>query len=122
VVQFPPETASVRDARRMALAETGIAGQVADDLALLVSELAANAVLHARTAFTVGIVREGDVVRVEVCDGSPAMPRVKHHSLDSPTGRGLRLVEKLAARWGVTREAGDEGKTVWFELDVAGQA
>jgi anti-sigma regulatory factor (Ser/Thr protein kinase) len=119
-MQFPPETSSVRDARRLALSEIGAAaGQAADDVALLVSELAANAVLHARTAFTLGIVRQGDVVRVEVGDENPTMPRMKHHSIDSPTGRGLRLVAALADRWGVMVRDGGPGKTVWFELDVA---
>jgi anti-sigma regulatory factor (Ser/Thr protein kinase) len=118
VTLFPPETASVRDARRVAVEQGGVDGQVADDLALLVSELAANAVLHAQTAFTLGVSRVGDVLRVEVGDTGPSMPRLEHRSIDAPTGRGLRLVDALAARWGITPGREGQGKTVWFELDL----
>ncbi|MCW2666140.1 MAG: hypothetical protein JWN57_1102 [Frankiales bacterium] len=80
----------------------------------LVSELATNCILHARTAYTVELSREGEVVRVSVSDGSPAVPRPRRYDNESTTGRGLRLVESLASRWGVV-PAG-RGKIVWFEL------
>jgi hypothetical protein len=34
---------------------------------------------------------------------------------DATAGHGLKIVNMLAARWGV--EARPAGKTVWFELD-----
>jgi hypothetical protein len=85
---------------------------------LLVSEVVTNAVLHARTEFTVEVHRDGDVVRVSVHDRSPAIPRQRHHGTDSTTGRGMRLVATLAVAWGVDRHAG--GKAVWFEVRAAG--
>jgi hypothetical protein len=54
-------------------------------------------------------------VRVEVHDGNPQLPVRKHYSNLSGTGRGLLLVERMAANWGADRTA--TGKRVWFELD-----
>jgi anti-sigma regulatory factor (Ser/Thr protein kinase) len=86
-----------------------------DSSRLLVSELVTNAVLHARTDFELVIraVRTG--VRVEVRDHSPAEPVVRRYEDEAMTGRGLALVDELAARWGVDRHP--DGKAVWFELD-----
>ncbi len=81
-----------------------------------VSELATNAVLHGRTPFTVAVLRDGDVVRIEVTDRSPLPPQVRRLSTFASTGRGLRLVASVSRDWGIVpRTAGDGGgKTVWF--------
>src|ERR1700716_4189979 len=51
-----------------------------------------------------------DHVRVEVADHGPGFdPEVRHDT----SGFGLRLVDKLASRWGVERTA--RGRRVWFE-------
>ena len=85
--------------------------------ALVVTELAANAALHAGTPFTVVVALEGDRVRVQVRDGSARMPRARSHSLESTTGRGLRLVEDLSVAWGIDRDGA--GKAVWALLPTA---
>lgn len=106
---------SVREARhfvREVLA--GDDEDVADDAALLASELATNAVIHAQTPFRVTIRRVDGVVRVEVRDGSRATARRYRFSPTSGTGRGLGMVEDLADRWGV--EEASDGKVVWFTL------
>ena len=83
--------------------------------ALLVSELAANCALHARTEFSVRVTQRADAsLRLEVTDGSPRVPQQRSYGLDATTGRGLRLVEQLCAQWGVTAQS--EGKTVWVDL------
>ncbi len=84
--------------------------------ASLVSELATNCVIHARTPFTVEVVERHDAVRVCVTDTSPVQARVRRHSLDSTTGRGLRLVASLATAWGA--EGDRNGKTIWFEVSA----
>lgn len=93
---------------------------VAEVALLLVSELVTNAVTHARTPTHVEVGRFGHTVRVAVSDGVPAGidPGAGRHSgrPGAPSGRGLRIVEAMAERWGVT--VGDLGKTVWFELRV----
>jgi hypothetical protein len=89
--------------------------------ALLVSELAANCALHARTEFSVRVVETGPTsLRIEVSDASPRIPLQRTYGLDATTGRGLRLVADLCSSWGVTEF--DGGKTVWAELDSAAAA
>lgn len=81
---------------------------------LLVTELVTNAVLHARTTVEVTVEPRGPMVRVGVADSSPRPPRRRKHSVDSGTGRGLVLVERMSDSWGVEPRSG--GKVVWFEL------
>ena len=115
-VALHPEPSSVRAARKYVSDELTSVGL--DDAAataeLLVSELVTNAILHARTPVRVSVDVVGDVVRVTVADDSPRAPQQRRHSVDSGTGRGLLLVERMATRWGV--EVGSAGKVVWFEL------
>jgi anti-sigma regulatory factor (Ser/Thr protein kinase) len=104
---------------REALAELGL--QEAYDAAeMLVSEVVTNAVLHAKTDFTVAVAGDGDAVRVSVSDRSPAVPHQRRYGTDATTGRGMRLVATLATAWGVDRQTGS--KTVWFEVPAGGEA
>ena len=89
-----------------------------DDAAALVSELATNAVIHARTPFTLVVSRIEDRVRVDVHDGSAVLPRRRAYGLDAATGRGLRLISTMSSDWGIEAETG--GKVVWFELPCEG--
>lgn len=118
---LPAELAAVRQARAFAreeLAAVGLPG-CADDAGLLVSELAANAVLHARTPFTVHLrpTLEGGV-RVEIEDGSALPPVLTTASSSATSGRGLDLVASMALRWGSHPVPG--GKVVWFEVEADG--
>ncbi len=56
-------------------------------------------------------------MRVEIDDPSPQVPVVRHPDAVDEHGRGVLLVDQLANAWGV--EPHDDGKTVWFELDVS---
>lgn len=115
--RFPPDPASAAKARRF-LNET-LRGWRCDHLVdvatLLVSELVANAILHAGTTIEVVARATAERLRIEVYDDKRRMPLRKHYSTMSATGRGLFLVEQLAADWG--SEATESGKRVWFELD-----
>lgn len=91
-------------------------GADGDDVALMVSELVTNVGLHARTDAVVRVSLRDGCLRVEVTDRSPAPVEVRPHAPGAETGRGLRIVEALAADWGVRAE--DTGKTVWFEVPV----
>ena len=117
---FPAEPASVPSARRFVRGTLDGMGLSAawDAAEVLVSEVATNAVLHARSEFTVEVERAGEVVRVSVLDRSVVVPRQRTYGTQSTTGRGLRLVATLAVAWGVDRSAG--GKAVWFEVRTAG--
>ena len=110
---LPPANASVPEARRFV--DRALPGTCwADEVTLLVSELASNAVRHAGTPFTVALQCDGEIVRVEVTDDDDGLPVPQRPPVDAVTGRGLLIVEALATRWGV--EPRSSGKTVWFEL------
>ncbi|MGP2435956.1 ATP-binding protein [Streptomyces sp. JW3] len=75
-----------------------------DDCVLMVSELVTNAVLHGRSDATwlvrVEWYREGTALRVEVHNpGLPASVRLRRPDADDAHGRGLLLVDSLAACW-----------------------
>jgi hypothetical protein len=94
------------------------AAAACDDAVALVSELATNAVIHARTPYTITVSRAGDTVRIGVHDLSAVTPRRRTYGVDATTGRGLRLVASMSSDWGIV--AATEGKVVWFEVRCDG--
>jgi anti-sigma regulatory factor (Ser/Thr protein kinase) len=87
--------------------------------ALLVSELATNAIRHAGVReFSVDVRHLPAESRlwVGVTDTGPGQPVLRDPSTTAEHGRGLRLVATLADRWGARRRRGSDDKTVWFEL------
>ncbi|MDQ3896229.1 MAG: SpoIIE family protein phosphatase [Actinomycetota bacterium] len=102
-----------RAALRERAAELG-RDDVADDGVLVLSELVSNAVLHGGGCTGIAITGIDGGLRIEVRDGSRVPPMLGRPSAESLTGRGLRLVASLAARWGAETEAG--GKVVWAEM------
>lgn len=114
----PSEPRSVGVIRRFAVqacAELGL-DDCADTVALLVSEVATNAVLHAYgREVRVRIAVHGGRLRVEVDDSSPEMPVGRGAEDGDQDGRGLALVAALSDLWGVRAQPG--GKTFWFELE-----
>ena len=111
---FPATSKGARAARIFVSDIVATLGGTTDEAALVVSELAANAVLHAATPFTVMVVWDGTDVTIEVADGNPAVPQVKDHGQAAPTGRGLRIVDQLTDEWGVNATEG--GKVVWVKM------
>lgn len=83
-----------------------------------VSELVTNALLHAVPPLSVRVRGTREHPRVEVRDGSvdvPPMPTTgpqDEADLMLTFGRGLNIVARCAAAWGV--EVEDDGKLVWF--------
>lgn len=84
---------------------------------LLVSEIVTNAVRYAERPITLRLLRT-DVLRCEVGDDAPLLPRMRHAQPEEEGGRGLYLVNRMAQRWGATRLSA--GKVVWFELSIPG--
>jgi anti-sigma regulatory factor (Ser/Thr protein kinase) len=85
-----------------------------EDLKLLADEVVANAVRHTRAPCTVTVRWTGARLRVEVADSSPQRPKARKSPPDAEGGRGLVLVDALAADWGTTDTP--TGKIVWFEI------
>jgi anti-sigma regulatory factor (Ser/Thr protein kinase) len=83
---------------------------------LLVSELATNAIRHGTPPVRLSLRLDANRLRVEVTDSSPALPRLGTPEPDHTGGRGLQIVQQLAARWGAQTSRSRLGKTVWFEL------
>jgi anti-sigma regulatory factor (Ser/Thr protein kinase) len=115
-LRLPPTTDSVPLARRFAAAQLAASSCDVDTAVLLVSEVVTNAVLHARSDLVVSVEDLGDTVRVEVADLSPVSPRLHNFALESATGRGLRMLDRLAVGWGVDSRSDGGGKVVWFEV------
>lgn len=114
--RFAAATTSPRHARELV---RDVLGAHDDELVssaeLLVSELVSNTVLHTSGAPLVEVRLTDDLVRVEVYDTDASMPRRRVPDADSPGGRGLLLLDRIASRWGA--DPVDDGKVVWFELD-----
>ncbi|MEU0681151.1 ATP-binding protein [Streptomyces albogriseolus] len=130
--QFPSSPHGARLARRFAVRSLEgwghpPASDVSCTLALVVGELAANAVRHGRVPgrdFGLRLVLDetAGLVRAEVADAAAdkrpplATPLVPP---EGESGRGLLLVDVLAERWGwEPREP--VGKTVWAECALGG--
>ncbi|MBQ1093468.1 ATP-binding SpoIIE family protein phosphatase [Streptomyces sp. B93] len=111
-----PEEMAPGKARRLArraLARWGLE-ELTDSVELLVSEVVTNAVRYASRPITLRLLRT-DVLRCEVGDDVPQLPRLRQARATDEGGRGLYLVNRLARRWGATRLS--TGKVVWFELN-----
>ncbi|MFF5482879.1 SpoIIE family protein phosphatase [Streptomyces sp. NPDC012935] len=107
-----PQTAGqARRLTRRTLGHWGLESLV-ETTELMVSEVVANAVRFASRPITLRLLCT-DVLRCEVGDDSPIVPRMRHARLSDEGGRGLFLVDQLARRWGATRVS--TGKVVWFE-------
>jgi anti-sigma regulatory factor (Ser/Thr protein kinase) len=112
--RFDPTPESVAEARRLVRALLPqVPSSVARCLELVVSELASNAVRHARTRYELA-VHLVPTVRVEVADRSSALPVRKTPEVTDEGGRGLLIVERCTRRWGVTGRP--PGKVVWAEV------
>lgn len=110
---FPGELSSARAARHYV---TGLLDQfddtIAVEAAIVAAELAANAVLHARSAFAVTVSRPAAGIRIAVRDYAPLEPG----SFQVRQGHGLSVLGQLGS-WAVERLP--DGKVVWVELPLA---
>jgi len=89
----------------------------ADTVALLVSEVATNALVHGAGKVRVRVRPTVRGVRVEVHDEDTTLPARRHATAMDEGGRGIALVDALSSGWGA--ETTPDGKTVWFEVAAA---
>jgi len=112
----PESIARVRRDLRSAMRGTGFGDEVTDDIVLLASEMATNAVRHGRGSkirdIGVRLVAAVAGLYLEVSDGSRRMPQPRTSRDSDVDGRGLLLLAQLGHRWGVTVNSG-VGKHTW---------
>jgi serine phosphatase RsbU (regulator of sigma subunit)/anti-sigma regulatory factor (Ser/Thr protein kinase) len=116
------ERSSVQDLQIVTRARALVRGRLIDlgqeqlvnDAELVVSELVTNSILHGGGCENVEVFAVDGGIRLAVSDRSPVPPVLGLVSTEGMTGRGLRLVARLAGRWGV--EVGVGGKVVWAEV------
>jgi hypothetical protein len=92
---------------------------------LIASEFGANAVEHTRSGatggqFTVHLAWSPAVVRIAVGDeGSSLPPEAVTAALDAEHGRGLFMIDAMAATWGCADGVG--GRFLWADVPWSGQ-
>jgi DNA-binding NarL/FixJ family response regulator len=116
-LDLPLELSAVREARHFVskkLREWELEPLV-DDALLIVSELATNAMTHARSGCGLRLVLTPTTLRIEVVDSGTGTPEPQPPSVTGESGRGVNLVAALTTAWGMEVVEG-EGKLVWAEL------
>jgi anti-sigma regulatory factor (Ser/Thr protein kinase) len=113
--------AAARSVLRHALTRRGVPSATREDAVLVLSELVGNSVRHARPrsdgTLLIRWQLDADHLLLEVTDGgSVTEPRRASMALEASGGRGLNIVEVLAAGWGARNDA--DGATVWARLPL----
>lgn len=85
-----------------------------NDCLVVVSELVTNAVRAGASVIKVRVVHRTEAVMLEVQDDANGWPVMRAPDPHATTGRGLVLLDALAASWGV--RAAVRGKSVWAEV------
>lgn len=111
-LELTGERRDARTARRFIRQALGDHSEL-ESIELAVSELTSNAVLHARPPMTLRMELGPAGVRVAVHDTSATLPLMPPPSRRLPGGRGLRVVDEVSDRWGVTPDERTGGKWVW---------
>ncbi|MEU6535789.1 ATP-binding protein [Streptomyces sp. NPDC047000] len=128
--RFTSSPRGARLARQAAVRQMDVWGHAPESdasctVALVVAELAANAVQHGRApghdfALHLAYDEQAQLIRVEVADASAAKrppATLPTAPPDGESGRGLLLVDVLAERWG-SEPRQPIGKTIWAEVAV----
>lgn len=121
-ITLPGVERSVANGRRFVRQTLGSRHPALDMVALGVSELATNAIMHTPSGdggqITIGLTARGQLVRAEVTnDGTTTgKPHVRRDA-DAEHGRGILIIDALAESWGVIQHAGST--TVWAEFRTA---
>lgn len=116
-VDLPYGVTSVAAARRFVeehVAEWHVE-PLRDDALLIASELATNAITHARSACQLRLSLTSSALRIDVSDSGAGTPEPQRVSQTREHGRGLHLVAALTTAWGLEAGPGG-GKRVWAEL------
>lgn len=122
---LPSATTAPRIARKIANAALSpaaggrmqpVSADCRGDVALVVSELVTNAVLHAQGPIEFEVTVDDDIIEVRVSDHTAELPKITFANGDQIGGAGLRIVDRLARYWGVEQRV--DGKVVWCQLTL----
>jgi hypothetical protein len=116
IAGFEPAPDGPRRARRFVtevLRERGDTDLI-EDATMIVSEMATNAVVHARSRFQVAVHFQRGTVTLSVSDTSPALPAARRPAPSDANCHGLQVVGALARDWGYSPARA--GKSAWAEL------
>lgn len=110
-VRVPFAASSVATARqrlRQWMRDNGYSREAIEDGRVIVSELVANSIRHAEPlpdgTILITWCDDGDALRLSITDGgSPSKPHTLHASSSALSGRGMAIVETLAADWWTER-------------------
>lgn len=113
----PLSASKARDFVCQHLAAHGLA-KLVEDVRLVASELATNALVHAGTPFVVSLSEVDGFLFLTVRDASASSPvRTACQGMDV-CGRGLQVVEMLSQDWGADAD-GSGAKRVWASFSTA---
>ncbi|MDT0378407.1 ATP-binding protein [Streptomyces sp. DSM 42041] len=120
---FPADVARLSGVRRLTTAHArlwGLDTTAVDDAELIVDELFTNAVRHgSRTGdhVTLSLVLDGPELHIAVGDTGRGTPQRHIPGPGDESGRGLFLIDALAAKWGVDH-VGATGQRTWAVLTL----
>lgn len=112
---FPYVLDSVREARHfvVGVVESRYGRRAADDAAIVVTELAANAFQHAESAFRVDVGCLPESIQISVRDHGPLPDGRRPQAV---RGHGLDIIDQIADKWGA--EALPDGKKFWAQIPM----
>jgi anti-sigma regulatory factor (Ser/Thr protein kinase) len=90
--------------------------ETTDTALLATSELVTNAVMHAGTPMVLAVEYDDPNLTIAVGDGNDSLPQRCPPAEEREDGRGIAIVERLGATWGLQRTI--LGKIVWVSLVV----
>ncbi len=88
-----------------------------DDALIVTTELVENVSKHTKNGGELHLSVRPGALLIEVADTCTRLPRIQAVDLRSAHGRGMRMVQAIAARWGTQPTA--FGKVVWAEIGTA---
>lgn len=119
VWRVPEAVGHARRFTRRTLRTWGVPPPDLDAVLLVVSELVTNALVHTDGRVRLDLTLVNQRLRVAVADSSPRTPvKPAGISWEATGGRGILLVEAMAAEWGTVPVSG--GKQVWSEIALGG--
>jgi hypothetical protein len=115
--EFTPSFDCVQEVRQFVnetLERVGTDQEVVFECQLVADELAANAVVHTGSIFSVAVELTNELVRIAVRDESNSPPVPQHSAATDESGRGLVIVSGTASGWGSVSLG--RGKEIWADF------